>query len=102
MNITAKYYPLKNGPKALKEGSTNSQIGMATLVLDDCFVVESIRVCQGEDGSLFILNQQYKRGTGENAKWVDIAHPITAECREQVMKAVADAVENYTPAPADA
>lgn len=95
-NYTANYTPLKDGPRPLKEGSPNSHIGMATLRIDDEFVVNRYRVCTHEDGSIFVLAAQYRRG-GEQGEWVDVAHPVNAEAREKMMKAITDAVANYTP-----
>lgn len=95
-NYTATYTPLKEGPRPLKEGSPNNHIGMATLRIDDEFVVNRYRVCTHEDGSMFLLAFQYKQG-GENGEWKDVAHPVNAETREKMMVAIQDAVKNYTP-----
>ncbi len=52
--------------------------GIATVTIDDCFVVRDIRIIDGDNG-LFIAMPSRKTPTGE---YHDIAHPISAECRK--------------------
>lgn len=61
--------------------------GLASVILDDCFVVRDIRIIEGEEG-LFIAMPSKKKVDGE---YKDIAHPITQECREMFTKSVLEA-----------
>ena len=52
--------------------------GIASVLLDDCFVIRDIRIIEGKDG-LFIAMPSRKNADGE---YHDIAHPINAETRK--------------------
>lgn len=73
--------------KVEKEDSKHK--ATASVVLDDCFAVDGIRVIEGEKG-LFIAMPSRKTATG----YVDMAHPITTECREMFQKAIFDEYNN--------
>ena len=60
---------------------------LATITLDDCFVVNSLKVIEGRDG-LFVAMPSRQ---GRDGRERDIAHPITKELRQQINKAVLDA-----------
>lgn len=60
------------------EKEENRMRGIATVTIDDCFVVRDIRIIEGDNG-LFIAMPSRKTATGE---YKDIAHPINAECRK--------------------
>jgi stage V sporulation protein G len=77
-----------NVKKIEKEGSRMK--GIASIVLDDCFAVKDIRIIQGED-KLFIAMPSRKYPDGE---YRDVAHPINAETREMIEKAIFEAYEN--------
>lgn len=64
---------------------------VASIIIDDCFVVHEIRVIDGDNG-LFIAMPSRKISDGE---FKDIAHPIKTEAREELEKAVIDAYNNY-------
>lgn len=64
---------------------------VASLIIDDCFVVHEIRVIDGDNG-LFIAMPSRKISDGE---FKDIAHPIKTETREELEKAVIEAYNNY-------
>lgn len=66
----------------LKENSRMK--GLASVLLDDCFVIRDIRIIEGEKG-LFIAMPSKKKADGE---YKDIAHPITPECRQMFEDAV--------------
>lgn len=66
----------------LKENSRMK--GLASVLLDDCFVIRDIRIIEGENG-LFIAMPSKKKADGE---YKDIAHPITPECRKMFEDAV--------------
>ncbi len=62
--------------------------GIASVCIDDCFVVRDIRIIEGQNG-LFIAMPSRKNAEG---KYHDIAHPIDKETR----KAFEDAIfEEY-------
>ena len=60
---------------------------VATMTIDECFVVHDIKVINGKDG-LFISMPNRKTPEGE---YKDIAHPINTETREQIKNASLDA-----------
>ena len=63
--------------------------GVASITIDDCFVVHDIKVINGKDG-LFISMPSKKTAEGEHK---DIAHPINTETREEIKNAVLSAYE---------
>ena len=60
-----------------------------TITLDACFVVRDLKVIQGTAG-LFVAMPAKKRKDGT---YKDIAHPLNAETRERMEKAVLAAYE---------
>lgn len=60
---------------------------IASITFDECFVVHELRVIEGDNG-LFIAMPSRKLPEGE---FRDIAHPINAETRELLEKAIIDA-----------
>lgn len=72
----------------VKKVNTNNRMkAVASIVIDDCFVVNEIKVLESEKG-LFIGMPSWKDKEG---KFKDIAHPINAETREMIQKAVLSA-----------
>ncbi len=63
--------------------------GVASITIDDCFVVHDIKVIEGKDG-LFISKKKKKTPDGE---FKDIVHPINTETREMIKSAVLEAYE---------
>lgn len=57
---------------------------VVSVTFDDAFVVHDIKVIEGQD-KLFIAMPSRKTGEGE---FKDIAHPIHAEMRESLQKAI--------------
>ena len=70
MKITSVKIQKKNDESRMK--------GIASVLLDDCFVIRDIRIIEGKDG-LFIAMPSRKNADGE---YHDIAHPINAETRK--------------------
>lgn len=60
-----------------------------TITLDACFVVRDLKVIQGTAG-LFVAMPAKKRKDGT---YKDIAHPLNAETREKMERAVLAAYE---------
>ena len=59
---------------------------IASVTIDDCFVIHELRIIEGDNG-LFIAMPSRKLPEGE---FKDIAHPINSETREQLEKAILD------------
>ena len=60
---------------------------VASITIDNCFVVHDIKVIEGVDGH-FVAMPSRKSSEGEHK---DIAHPINTETREALIKTVMDA-----------
>ena len=52
--------------------------GIASVLIDECFVIRDIRIIDGNDG-LFIAFPSRKNSDG---LYVDVAHPINSETRK--------------------
>lgn len=82
MNITDVRIKKVDGHNRLK--------AIASITLDDCFVIHELRVIDGDNG-LFVAMPSRKLPEGE---FRDIAHPINVETREEVEKKIIDAYNN--------
>ncbi|MGE5585295.1 MAG: septation regulator SpoVG [Bacillota bacterium] len=81
MNITeVRVRPVKS------DGKTKA---IASITFDDAFVVKELKVVEGPTG-LFV--SMPSRKVGANG-YKDIAHPITAQARAEIHKAVMSAYE---------
>ena len=63
--------------------------GIASVLLDDAFVVYDIRIIEGDNG-LFIAMPSRQTSTGG---YKDIAHPINTETRQMYEKAILEAYD---------
>jgi stage V sporulation protein G len=67
----------------------------ASIVLDDCFIVNDLRVMEGREGQLFVSMPARK---ARNGQMRDIAHPLNGDTRriieERVLAEFKDAVES--------
>ena len=72
--------------KITKEGKMRA---IVSITIDDEFVIHDIKVIESQNG-LFIAMPSRKTPNGE---FKDIAHPINAETREKIQKAVLEAYE---------
>ena len=63
--------------------------GVASITIDDVFVVHDIKVIQGDRG-LFIAMPSRKTAEGD---YRDIAHPITSGACDKIQTAILDAYE---------
>ncbi|MGQ9778742.1 MAG: septation regulator SpoVG [Bacillota bacterium] len=69
----------------LKKVSNEGKVrALATITIDDAFVVRDIRVVEGQNG-LFVAMPSRKTPDGE---FRDIVYPLTQEAREQLQKAI--------------
>lgn len=82
MNITEVRVRLVN-----KEESKLKAV--ASMTIDNCFVVHDIKVIQGNEG-MFISMPSRKTPEGE---YKDIVHPLNTETRESISKMIIDAYE---------
>ena len=67
----------------------NKLKAVASITIDECFVVHDIKVIEGREG-LFISMPSRKTPDGE---YKDIVHPINTETREQVISEILKAFE---------
>ena len=63
--------------------------GIASITIDDSFVVHDIKIIENERG-LYVAMPSRRLPSGE---FKDIAHPINAEARELIQKAVLNEYE---------
>lgn len=69
-------------------GTSESKLkAYCSVVFDEMFVVHDLRVVEGANG-VFVAMPRRKTQEGE---YRDLAHPITAEARALIQKAVLDA-----------
>ena len=73
----------------ITEKEDNKMKGLASVLIDNCFAIHELRVIEGKEG-LFVAmpSRQVSDGT-----FKDIAHPINAETREKIQKAILEAYE---------
>ena len=64
-----------------KINSQNRRKAIASITIDDVFVVHDIRVIEGENGLFISMPSRKNPVTGENK---DIAHPINTETRNMI------------------
>lgn len=64
-------------------------IGYASVTINNCFVVDGIRVCSGAHG--LYINMPSSRDA--NGKWHDVCKPVTADFRKQLTDAVTEGYE---------
>ena len=64
--------------------------GVASITIDDCFVVHDIKILDGAEG-MFITMPSRKNAKGEDK---DIAHPLNTQTRELLKAAILQAYEN--------
>ena len=69
--------------------SQNRMKAIASVTFDNEFVIHDIKVIESQNG-LFIAMPSRKTPNGE---FKDIAHPINAETREKVQKAILEAYD---------
>ena len=71
------------------EQSEGKLRGVASITIDDAFVVHDIKVIQGDRGR-FIAMPSRKTSEGD---YRDIAHPITSAARDRIQSAILEAYE---------
>lgn len=68
---------------------------VASITIDECFVVHDIKVLEGEKGT-FVSMPSRKTPDGQ---YKDVAHPLNTETREELSKAVIAEYEKALNAP---
>lgn len=68
----------------LRPVAMNKVCAIASIVIDDCFVVHDLRVVNGDKG-LFVAMPSRKLPNGD---FRDICHPINTESRNEIQRAV--------------
>lgn len=72
---------------------------VASIIIDDCFVVHDIKIIEGDAGN-FIAMPSRRTPDGE---YKDIAHPINSPTREMIKEGILEAYEKaLREQPADA
>ncbi len=64
----------------------NKVVAIASIVIDDCFVIHDLRIVNGDKG-LFVAMPSRKLPNGD---FRDICHPINTEARNHIQQAVLD------------
>lgn len=75
--------------KVIKTEDNYKVKGIASITIDDSFVVHDIKILESEKG-LFVAMPSRRLPSGE---FKDIAHPINAEARELMQKAILNEYE---------
>jgi stage V sporulation protein G len=70
----------------LRPVAMNKVVAIASIVIDDCFVVHDLRVVNGDKG-LFVPMPSRKLPNGD---FRDICHPINTEARNAIQASVLD------------
>lgn len=68
----------------LRPVAMNKVVAIASIVIDDCFVIHDLRVVNGDKG-LFVAMPSRKLPNGD---FRDICHPISTEARNVIQDAV--------------
>lgn len=71
------------------KGNDSKMKAIASITIDDVFVIHDIKVIDGEKG-MFIAMPSKKAGDGE---YKDIAHPINSETRNSIQKIILEKYE---------
>lgn len=68
----------------LRPVAMNKVVAIASIVIDDCFVIHDLRVVNGDKG-IFVAMPSRKLPNGE---FRDICHPINTDARSAIQAAV--------------
>lgn len=66
------------------DGKNTNSVAIAAITFDDVFVVHDIKLLIGKEGDLFVGFPSRKK----DEEFVNIAHPITKECRDYITEEV--------------
>ena len=73
-----------------KVDSSGKLKAVASIIIDDEFVVHDIKIIDGQNG-LFIAMPSRKKSDGD---YCDVAHPLTTETRNRITKAIFEKYES--------
>ena len=85
--LKGRYKDLKITDVRIRLKDESKLKGVASITIDECFVIHDIKVIEGKDG-LFISMPSKKTANGEHK---NIAHPINTETRGAIKNAVLEA-----------
>lgn len=74
--------------RLVKKDDSKRLKAVASITIDECFVVHDIKIVQSPEGNLFISMPSRRSPEGE---FRDIAHPINTPTREKISAAILDA-----------
>mgnify|MGYP004704485657 CR=1 FL=1 len=74
----------------LRPVAMNKVVAIASIVIDDCFVVHDLRVVNGDKG-LFVAMPSRKLPNGD---FRDICHPINTDSRTAIQQVVLEQFKN--------
>ena len=74
-----------------KVETKNRMKAIASITLEECFVIHDLRIIQGESG-LFVAMPSRKTTKGG---FKDIAHPINHDTRKEIEKTVIEAYNKF-------
>ena len=81
--------------RRFKEQDNKSKIvGTAAITIDDAFVVHDIKIIDGDKGLFISMPSRKIKDKDGNEKYVDVAHPLNADVREQLTKSILDTYVN--------
>ena len=63
----------------------------ASVVFDDCFIVNDLRVIEGREGQVFVTMPARMTRNGQRR---DVAHPLNSDTREQIERRVLEEYES--------
>jgi stage V sporulation protein G len=63
----------------------------ASIVIDDCFIVNDLRVLEGREGQMYVTMPARK---ARNGQLRDVAHPLNSETREEIEQRVLAEFDN--------
>ena len=75
--------------RIVKQHEEGKLKAVASIIIDDCFVVHDIKIISGNDG-VFIAMPSRKTSEGD---FKDIAHPINTDTREALKEKILKAYE---------
>ena len=74
----------------LRPVAMNKVVAIASIVIDDCFVIHDLRIVNGDKG-VFVAMPSRKLPNGD---FRDICHPINTDARNAVQAAVLEEFRN--------
>jgi len=75
-----------NKVKEHAEGASDKVVALATILLNETFAINKIRIVNGANG-LFV---SMPRNKNKKEEWEDICHPVTGEFRKNMEKLILD------------